>query len=203
MKRKNAPFIYTIIALFIAASLAVGYYRQQQRVRKILVQNERLLNENRDLKQSLNLASNTAQQIADRKDLQQRTQGTFVERRTYYRRNWNQFISVNTSDYRTGFLGGIKDLQVIVRNQTEYPLDNVVVSVQYLRSNGEVFKTEQYTVNNVPAKATRAVDAASSRKGMKVTLKLVSITSQAMNFCWAASKPAPAGDPDPFQCVKD
>lgn len=202
MKRKS-PLIYTILALFVAASLALGYYRQQQRVRTILRENERLLNENRDLKQSLNLASSTAQQIADRKDQQQRMQGKFVERRTYYRRNWQQFIAVNTSDYRTGFLGGIKDLQVIVRNQTEYQLDNVVVNVQYLRSNGDVFKSEQYTINNVPPKETRAVDAAGSRKGMKVVLKLVSITSQAMNFCWAANKPAPPGDPDPFQCVKD
>jgi len=201
--KKTSPFLYTIIFFFVAVILGLGYYRQQQRVRKVLQQNERLLNENRDLKQSLNLASGAAQQIADRKDQQQRVQGKFVERRTYYRRNWKQFISVNTSDYKTGFFGGIKNLQVIVKNQTEYPLDNVVVSVQYLRSNGDVFKTEQYTVNDIPAKGTRAADAAGSRKGMKVQLKLISITSQAMNFCWAFNKPAPEGNPDPFQCVAD
>ncbi len=199
MKRGS---LYTIIFFFLAVIIGVGYYRQQQRIRQILNQNERLLNENRDLKQSLNTASGAAQQIADRKDQQQRVQGQFVERRTYYRRNWQQFISVSTSDYRTGFLGGIKNLQVIVRNQTEYPIDNVVVTVQYLRSNGDVFKSEDYTVNDVPGKGTRSVEASGSRKGMKVELKLVSITSQAMNFCWSAGKKVAQGDPDPFLCAK-
>jgi hypothetical protein len=197
MKRAS---LYTIICFFIAVLLGVGYFRQQQRVKKILTQNERLLNENRDLKESLTSVSGTAQQIAERKEQQQRVQGKFVERRAYYRRNWQQFIAVSTNDYRTGLLGGIKNLELIVRNQTEYPLDNVVVTVQYLRSNGEVFKTEPYTINEVPAKGSRSVEAAGSRKGMKVQLKLMSITSQAMNFCWSYNKQAPASNPDPFQC---
>jgi hypothetical protein len=197
MKRAS---LFTIIFFFIALLLGVGYFRQQQRVKKILTQNERLLNENRDLKESLSSVSGTAQQIAERKEQQQRMQGKFVERRAYYRRNWQQFIAVSTNDYRTGFLGGIKNLELIVRNQTEYPLDNVVVTVQYLRSNGEVFKTEPYTINEVPAKGSRSVEAAGSRKGMKVQLKLMSITSQAMNFCWSYDKKAAANNPDPFQC---
>lgn len=198
MKRAS---LYTIIFFFIAVILGIGYYRQQQRVRKVLVQNERLINENRDLKQSLNTVSGTAQQIAERKEQQQRVQGQFVERRAYYRRNWQQFIAVSTNDYRTGFLGGIKNLKLMVRNQTEYPLDNVVVTVQYLRGNDEVFKTEKYTINEVPAKGNRTIEAANSRKGMKVQLKLMSITSQAMNFCWSYDKEAPAGNPDPYQCA--
>lgn len=201
MKQMKASLLFTIVVLFVVVVLGLGYCQQQKRVRKVLSQNERLLNENRDLKQRLSQTSNTAQQIADRKDQQQRLQGKFVERRAYYRRNWQQFIAASTSDYRTGFLGGIKDLKVSVRNQTEYPLDNAVVSVQYLRGNGDVFKTEQYTINNIPAKGTQSVSAANSRKGQKVQLKLISITSQAMNFCWAFNKPAPAGNPDPYQCV--
>src|SRR5690606_25882465 len=136
--KRSSP-IYTIIFFFLALMLGIAYFRQQQRVRKILNQNERLLNENRDLQRSLKAVSGTAQQIAGRKEQQQRLQGKFVERRAYYRRNWQQFIAVSTNDYRTGFLGGIRNLELIVRNQTEYPLDNVVVTVQYLRSNGEAF----------------------------------------------------------------
>jgi hypothetical protein len=194
---------YTIVIIFLVVFLVLSYSRQQKRVRQVLSENERLLNENRDLKHSLDVNSHTARQIADRSEIRERTEGTFVERRTYYRRNWKQFISVNTSDYRTGFLGGIKDLQIIVRNQTEYALDNVVVSVQYMKANGDVFKTEQYTINDVPAKGTRSVDASSSRKGQKVSLKLESITSQPMNLCWSLNKPAAPGDEDPYKCTPD
>ncbi len=192
---------YTVIIIFLIIFLALSYSRQQKRVKKVLSENERLLNENRDLKHSLDVNGNTARQIADRSEVRERTEGTFVERRTYYRRNWKQFIAVTTSDYRTGFLGGIKDLQVIVRNQSEYPLDNVVVSVEYMRGNGDVFKTEQYTINDVPAKGSKSVDASSSRKGQKVAIKLLSITSQPMNFCWSANKPAAPGNPDPYLCT--
>lgn len=198
MKRQAG---YIIVIFFLIIFLVLSYSRQQKRVKQVLSENGRLINENRDLRRSLDVNSQTARQIADRREIRQRTEGTFVERRTYYRRNWKQFISVNTSDYRTGFLGGIKDLKIIVRNQAEYPLDNVVVSVQYMKGNGDVFKTEQYTINDVPAKGTKSVEASASRKGQKVSLHLQSITSQAMNFCWSVNKHAAPGSEDPYMCV--
>ena len=197
--------VYSIVIAFLVFFLVMSYSRQQKRIRQVLSQNERLLNENRDLKESVDINSRTAEQIANRNEIRERTeaagQGTFVDRRVYFRKNWQQFIAVTTSDYKTGFLGGIKDLKVIVRNQTEYPLDNVVVSVQYTRGNGDVFKTEEYTINNVPAKGTQSVAAADSRKGQKVAIKIISVTSQEMNFCWSVTKTAAPGNTDPYQCT--
>lgn len=189
-----------VLGLF-AVIFSLSAYRDRQRARALLRENERLIGENRDLRNSLTLSNRTAQQIADRKDMQHQSQVQFVDRREYFRKNWKQYISVNTGDYRTGFLGGIKDLQVQVRNQTEYPLDNAVVSVQYLRGNGDVFKSEQYTVHNIPAKGVQSVQASNSRKGSKVNIRLLSVTSQPMNFCWSADKKVTPGDPDPFACV--
>jgi len=196
---------YIIIIIFLGIFLVMSYSRQQQRVKKILAENERLNNENRHLRQSLDMSSNTAQQIADRAEVRERqnSQGQFVDPRIYYRKNWKQFIAVTNSDYRTGFLGGIKDLDVIVKNQTEFVVDNVVVSVEYQRGNGEVFKTEQYTISDIGAKGTKSVRAADSRKGQKVVIKLVSITSQSMNFCWAVNKVVDPVNPDPFKCTPD
>lgn len=196
---------YIIIIIFLGIFLVMSYSRQQQRVKKILAENERLNNENRHLRQSLDMSSNTAQQIADRAEVRERqnSQGQFVDPRIYYRKNWKQFIAVTNSDYRTGFLGGIKDLDVIVKNQTEFVVDNVVVSVEYQRGNGEVFKTEQYTISDIGAKGTKSVRAADSRKGQKVVIKLVSITSQSMNFCWAVNRVVDPVNPDPFKCTPD
>jgi hypothetical protein len=200
MKRHTG---YLVVIIFLAIFLVLSYSNQQKRVKQVLSENERLLHENRDLKHSLDVNNNVSQQIVNRQEVKERTAGQFVERRTYFRRNWKQFIAINTSDYRTGFLGGIKDLQIIVRNQTEYVLDNVVVAVQYMRGNGDVFKTEQYTVSDIPAKGTKSVEASSSRKGQKVGLKLVSITSQPMNFCWSANKTIAPDNPDPYKCTPD
>ncbi|MRG47602.1 hypothetical protein GFS24_20940 [Chitinophaga sp. SYP-B3965] len=197
----SQKWIVPVISGFLIVVLALSAYRDRKQASKMLHENERLVNENRDLQQRLTLSSRTAQQIADRKDMQQQVQGQFVDRREYFRKNWKQYISVNTGDYKTGFLGGIKNLQITVRNQTEYPLDNAVVKVEYLRGNGNVFKTEQYTVHNIPEKGAQSIPASNSRKGMKVNIKLVSVTSQPLNFCWAADKKVAPNDPDPWACV--
>ena len=192
--------MFAVLGVFIVA-LGVKSCAEQKRTGQLLRENERLIRENRDLRNSLTLSSRNAQQIADRKDMQAQAQAQFIDRREYFRRNWKQYISVNTGDYKTGFLGGIKDLQVTVRNQTEYPIDNAVVQVQYLRGNGSVFKTEQYTVHNIPEKGAQSVQASNSRKGTKVNISLVSVTSQPMNFCWSRDKRAAPGDADPWACV--
>lgn len=194
-------FLLPAILGLLVVIFSLSAYRDRKRASSLLRENQRLIGENRDLRNSLTLSNRTAQQIADRKDLQQQAQVQFVDRREYFRRNWKQYISVNTGDYKTGFLGGIKNLKVQVRNQTEYPLDNAVVSVQYLRNNGDVFKTEQYTVHNIPAKGVQSVQASDSRKGGKVNIRLMSVTSQPMNFCWSADKKVSPTDPDPFACV--
>lgn len=198
MKRS---YVYPAVLLLLIVVFSLGYCQQQRYVRKVLSENQRLWNENRDLRKSLDQSGAVSQQINNHQELRQRVAGQFIERRAYYRRNWQQFIAITAGDYRTGLLGGIKDLDIIVRNQTEYALDNVVVSVSYMRNNNEVFKTERYTISNIPEKGTRSIAASNSRKGSKVAVKLVSITSQPMNFCWAADKPVPAGNPDPFECV--
>lgn len=192
--------MFAVLGLFIVA-LGAKSCSEQKRTSQLLRENERLIRENRDLRNSLTLTSRNAQQIADRKDMQVQAQAQFVDRREYFRRNWKQYISVNTGDYKTGFLGGIKDLKITVRNQTEYPLDNAVVAVQYLRGNGNVFKTEQYTVHNIPEKGAQSVQASNSRKGSKVNIVLVSVTSQPMNFCWSKDKRVAPNDPDPWACV--
>jgi hypothetical protein len=198
MKR---TYVYPAILLLLVVVFTLGYCQQQRHVRKVLSENERLWNENRDLRKSLDQSGAVSQQITNHQEVQQRVAGQFIERRAYYRRNWQQFIAVTAGDYRTGLLGGIKDLNITVNNQTEYALDNVVVKVEYMRNNNEIFKTEQYTISNIPEKGTRSIAASNSRKGSKVNVKLLSITSQPMNFCWSVTKPIPAGNPDPFECV--
>ncbi|PUZ27537.1 hypothetical protein GA0116948_103183 [Chitinophaga costaii] len=193
--------VYLLIIAILSVVLILSYCGQQKRIHTLLLENERLAHETRDLRKTMELSSNTAQQIADRRDVQQREAATFVDQREYYRRNWQQFIAISNSDYHTGLLGGIKNLKITARNQTEFSLDNVVVAVQYLRSNGDVFKTETYTINNVPAKGSQSITASNSRKGVKIAVKLVSITSQSLNFCWAYDKIAPAGSPDPWKCA--
>ncbi|UYQ92022.1 hypothetical protein MKQ68_18205 [Chitinophaga horti] len=199
MKGRNLLF-YSIAAILVLV-FGINSYRENRRAARFYRENERLLRENRDLRASVEMTSGTARQIAARKDMVQHQADQFVDQRTYYRHNWKQFVSVSTGDYRTGLIGGIKDLDIIVQNQTEYPIDNVVVTVQYIRNKGKVFKTEEYTVRSINAKGKGIVKASNSRKGMKVEVSLKSVTSQAMNLCWSKDKKVAADDPDPYLCT--
>lgn len=185
----------------LAVALGIKSCHDHNRSRQLLRVNAGLIRENKELKDRLQLSSRTTQQIADRKDMQLQMQATFVDRREYFRRNWKQYITLHTGDYKTGFLGGIKNLEITLRNQTEYPMDNAVVVVEYLRGNGAVFKSEPYTIHNIPEKGSRTIQASNSRKGTKVNIRLMSVTSQPMNFCWSVDKRALPGDEDPWACV--
>lgn len=194
---------WIIIAVLsvLAVALGIKSCHDQNRAGKLLRVNAGLIRENQELKERLTLSNRTTQQIADRKDMQLQMQATFVDRREYFRRNWKQYITLHTGDYKTGFLGGIRNLEITLRNQTEYPLDNAVVMVEYLRGNGSVFKSEPYTIHNIKEKGSQTIQASNSRKGSKVNIRLVSVTSQPMNFCWSADKRAVPGDEDPWACV--
>ncbi|HXO74477.1 MAG TPA: hypothetical protein VN824_04585, partial [Puia sp.] len=51
-------------------------------------------------------------------------------------------VSVGANGYTVGTFGGINDLQVTVSNRSAYPLDLVVVEVQYIQANKKIYKTE-------------------------------------------------------------
>jgi hypothetical protein len=155
----------------------------------------------RSLKAKSQQISQAIGQISGRQDEQEFGQATFIDRKKYFRMNWKNYIHVSLNDYKTGFLGGIHGLKVMVKNDTEYDLDNVAVTVSYRRSNGDIFKTEKMVLNNIPSKKSVSVAAPDSRKGMKVEFSLQRITSQAMNFCWEANKKVLPGETDPFECV--
>lgn len=200
MVKKWLLFVFILLLLLLIA-LGINYRHLYLQYRDLLATNGRLVKELDELRDQAERMRRTMVQIADQQDIGRQLQGTFVDRKAYFRKNWKNFIQASLNDYKTGFLGGIRNLKILVKNQTDYLLDNVMVTLEYVRVNGEVFKAENHVLSNVPAKGMQVLAAADSRRGMKVRLKLRSITSQAMNFCWSADKVVAPGEQDPYQCV--
>ena len=120
-----------------------------------------------------------------------------VDTLSMVRNNWSNLIkaSANKFDFYTS-KGGIRHLQAIVQNQTNFPLDTVLVAVKYIRG-GETFKTEYVTLYNVPERGELAVPAPNSRSGTAVTLDILRITSEKMKFLYSTDI-APTGGEDPY-----
>ncbi|GAA4319230.1 hypothetical protein [Compostibacter hankyongensis] len=196
-------YIFPLLALAALAVLLTMYRRQQVAYRKTLAVNRSLVQQVNTLQQREKQLSAAMQQISGRRDEREFEPAAFVDRKKYFRMNWKNYIHVSLNNYKTGLLGGIHHIAVVVANDTEYPLDNVRVKLSYQRAGGEVFKTELVTVQHIPAKQRQTLPAPESRKGMKVSLSLLGITSQPMNFCWSPGKPVRPGEADPYRCAPE
>ena len=193
--------LFLIIPLLMIVWLYSLYRREHGLYEKTLKNNKELVQQMRDIKQKDESISQAMNQMSSSQVQRENMPARFVDQKAYYREHWDNFIHINTNNYKTGLLGGIKNLKVEVSNQTDFKLDNIETTVIYKRANGEVFKKENVTINNIPSKGKASAAAPDSRAGSSVDIKLSKITSQDMNFCWTIDKADLPRASDPFACV--
>ncbi len=94
-------------------------------------------------------------------------------------------VSVGANGYTVGTFGGINDLQLTVTNRSVYPLDLVIVEVQYIQANKKVFKTENMYFRGVGAGAALMLEAPKSSRGIKVQYKITTISSKELGLSYS------------------
>lgn len=87
-------------------------------------------------------------------------------------------VFVSNNDFEVGPFGGISKLALTVKNTSEHTLSLVVVQLEYLKANKEVFKTEDIYFRDVAPNATLTVDAPRSGRGSKINYKVTLINSR-------------------------
>ena len=88
------------------------------------------------------------------------------------------YVSITGNKFSVGAFGGISDLQLTISNKSLYPLDLVMVEVQYIQSNKKVFKTENLYFRNIGAGSALMEEAPKSSRGVKVQYKITLINSK-------------------------
>jgi hypothetical protein len=91
-------------------------------------------------------------------------------------------IAVGANKYEVGTFGGISDLQVTVTNRSAYPLDLVVVEVQYIQANKKTYKTENLYFHGIGAGAALMQEAPKSSRGIRVQYKITMINSKELGL---------------------
>jgi hypothetical protein len=115
--------------------------------------------------------------------------GSFVSRKSSHRtdiindkdfikNNIRDLVSVSANNYNVGTFGGISELQLTVSNKTIYPLDLVMVEVQYVQANKKIFKTENIYYRNVRPGESVMQEAPRSPRGIKIKYKVALINSK-------------------------
>ena len=94
-------------------------------------------------------------------------------------------VSVGANGYTVGTFGGINDLQLTVTNRSAYPLDVVIVEVQYIQANKKVFKTENMYFRGIGAGAALMLEAPKSSRGIKVQYKITTISSKELGLSYS------------------
>jgi hypothetical protein len=93
-------------------------------------------------------------------------------------------VSVGANGYSVGTFGGINDLQLTVTNRSGYPLDLVVVEVQYIQANKKVYKTENLYFRGIGPGAALMQEAPKSTRGIRVQYKITSISSKELGLSY-------------------
>jgi hypothetical protein len=98
------------------------------------------------------------------------------------RQNIVKSIAVYTNDYKVGLFGGIDDVKITVNNNSEYPVDLVVVDVQYMQSNKKAYKTESIRFKDIAANSSLTMEAPKTNRGIRIQTKLTYISSKALDL---------------------
>ncbi|HVU57526.1 MAG TPA: hypothetical protein VHD83_20825 [Puia sp.] len=102
------------------------------------------------------------------------------------RNNLSNLVSIGSSGYSVGTFGGISGLQLTVSNRSIYPLDLVVVEVQYIQANKKVFKTENLYFRDIAPGSALMQEAPKSSRGIKVQYKITLVNSKELGLSYSA-----------------
>jgi hypothetical protein len=99
--------------------------------------------------------------------------------------NISQYVSISSNKYNVGAFGGISDLQITVSNRSLYPIDLVMVEVQYIQTNKKIFKTENIYYRNIRAGSAIMLEAPKSPRGIKAVYRIAIINSKELGLSYS------------------
>jgi hypothetical protein len=124
-------------------------------------------------------------EAAHRADPEEKTENTNTDKDATTKLNIASQVVAGANGYTVGTFGGISDLQVTVTNRSAYPLDLVVVEVQYIQSNKKIYKTENLYYRGIGAGSALMQEAPKSSRGIRVQYKITMISSKELGLSYS------------------
>jgi hypothetical protein len=91
--------------------------------------------------------------------------------------NLRKLVQLEANDYHVGLLGGIKNLRLLVTNNSAFVLERVKIRLQYLKPNGDVIKTENLLMKKVNPKSSKSLAVSAQKRGVKIKYLITDIES--------------------------
>jgi hypothetical protein len=177
--RNRKPLLYIGIAIAVGVAIFFGV-KNNEAAAKIAVIEQK--------------ANEQAQQQA----IVDQQQAELEKQNLEFRNNWEKYILFKNGKPQIAYLlGGISEFQVAVGNRTNCILDQVDLSIEYIRKNGDIYKTETVSFYNVNPNAFEKGTAPSSINGVDFKIAITKIISRKMNFCYPSNN---GNEADPYYC---
>lgn len=87
-------------------------------------------------------------------------------------------LAVSANEYTVGSFGGIKNLEVTLQNSSDYILDNISVTINYLNPEGRTVMSDKINFQSVAPGGVVTLPVKKSRRGVKVDLAVAKIESK-------------------------
>ena len=116
---------------------------------------------------------------------------------TTVRNNWTKFIYVEPTNYAELKPGVTNELQIPVRNNVNFLIDEVEVTVEYIKEGGGISKEEKVSIFNIPPYSVKRGTVPASLPGVTVQLKISKVVSHSLQFCYPGSS---RDYRDPYKC---
>jgi hypothetical protein len=84
-------------------------------------------------------------------------------------------LSLSANKYKTGFFGGISDLQLTINNASRHFVNQVEIEICYREKNGDLVDTKNFQVESIHPLSSRMISIPPTRKGVKVSYKILNI----------------------------
>lgn len=88
-------------------------------------------------------------------------------------------VSVKANEYRVVAFGGIRDLQLTVTNDSKFPLDEVVVELEYLKPSEQPLRTDNIRFKSIAPNTSSTLRIPDTNRGIKVNYRILKVTSEA------------------------
>ncbi len=90
---------------------------------------------------------------------------------------WEEQVEISAEYSKVG-IGGIRDVVVTVNNKWCCKIEELIVSVHYIKENGEEFESERITLNDIDKGESKIQTAIGSRRGSSINLAIYEIHSK-------------------------
>lgn len=96
--------------------------------------------------------------------------------------NFQQYFTATVAKATVHAFGGMSEVLLEVKNLTGYHAEEVHIYINYVKENGDIWKSERMTIQNLAQWETRKVQAPGSHRGDKVFSGVEFVVSNALGL---------------------